>query len=127
MAGFTVLTVSLDRTLTYKDLGFGGHIYPFLSETVGGFIEAIPLHNGCTMYINEEGKLQGLAINYVANTIAHRLNSNLPDYDYIVGNAVICGPLDGEGNDTSLTNTELTDILLAIHPLTIRSYDNEIL
>lgn len=116
--GFKVVTVLLDGTINWVDLGFGGEIYPFLSDTVGGFIEAVPLKEDCTMYVNEEGKLQGLSINYIANLLAHRLNDGLREYDYIVGNAVICGPLDGAGYDTSITQEiydnivgELTDSL----------------
>lgn len=113
--GFRVVTLLLDGTVNWKDLGFSAEIYPFLSQTVGGYIEAVPLENGCTMYINEEGKLRGLPINYVANLLAHKLNSGLREYDYIVGNAVVCGPLDGAGYDTSMTEEEYATIVAALN------------
>lgn len=113
--GFRVVTLLLDGTVNWRDLGFSAEIYPFLSQTVGGYIEAVPLENGCTMYINEEGKLRGLPINYVANLLAHKLNSGLREYDYIVGNAVVCGPLDGAGYDTSMTEEEYATIVAALN------------
>ena len=113
--GFRVVTLLLDGTVNWVDLGFSAEIYPFLSQTVGGFIEAVPLETDCTMYINEEGKLRGLPINYVANLLAHKLNSGLREYDYIVGNAVICGPLDGAGYDTSMTEQEYATIVAALN------------
>ena len=113
--GFRVVTLLLDGTVNWRDLGFSAEIYPFLSQTVGGYIEAVPLENGCTMYINEEGKLRGLPINYVANLLAHKLNSGLREYDYIVGNAVVCGPLDGAGYDTSMTEQEYATIVAALN------------
>jgi hypothetical protein len=113
--GFRVVTLLLDGTVNWIDLGFSAEIYPFLSQTVGGYIEAVPLETNCTMYINEEGKLRGLPINYVANLLAHKLNSGLREYDYIVGNAVICGPLDGAGYDTSMTEQEYATIVAALN------------
>ena len=113
--GFRVVTLLLDGTVNWVDLGFSAEIYPFLSQTVGGYIEAVPLETNCTMYINEEGKLRGLPINYVANLLAHKLNSGLREYDYIVGNAVICGPLDGAGYDTSMTEQEYATIVAALN------------
>ena len=113
--GFRVVTLLLDGTVNWKDLGFSAEIYPFLSQTVGGYIEAVPLENNCTMYINEEGKLRGLPINYVANLLAHKLNSGLREYDYIVGTAVVCGPLDGAGYDTSMTEQEYATIVAALN------------
>jgi len=113
--GFRVVTLLLDGTVNWIDLGFSAEIYPFLSQTVGGHIEAVPLETNCTMYINEEGKLRGLPINYVANLLAHKLNSGLREYDYIVGNAVVCGPLDGAGYDTSMTEQEYATIVAALN------------
>jgi len=113
--GFRVVTLLLDGTVNWVDLGFSAEIYPFLSQTVGGYIEAVPLETNCTMYINEEGKLRGLPINYVANLLAHKLNSGLREYDYIVGNAVVCGPLDGAGYDTSMTEQEYATIVAALN------------
>lgn len=115
LAGFKVLTLLLDGTVNWVNLGFNAEIYPYLSKTVGGYIEAVTLQNACTMYINEEGKLLGLPMNYHANTLAHKFNSNLRDWDYIVGNAVICGPLDGAGYDTSITQTEYVELVSALN------------
>lgn len=66
----------------------------WLQEKVGGYIECLsfsePLeYKGKTylgMMLNEEGKLQNLAINEIATTIA--IKGGLR-YDFIVGNVVL--------------------------------------
>ena len=49
-------------------------------KAVGGYIEAVTLRNEGLMYVNEEGLLQKLPINYVASTLAEKP---------IVGNVVM--------------------------------------
>lgn len=76
---------------------------PFLKACVGGYIEAVGLrddvqHRPATMYLNEEGKLDNLPVNYLASimVIAYGL------VDTIVGDVVIVGGPDRRGNDTDL-------------------------
>lgn len=71
-----------------------------LRGIVGGWLEAIQLTPKLTMYINEQGKLQGLPFNPHATRIAHYYC--LPIDDFIVGTAVIIGGPDEHGNDTPL-------------------------
>ena len=59
-----------------------------LQRMVGGYIEALQLNDGRVMWLNEEGKLQGLPKNVAATTLA-TMYSQLPRSDYIVGNVVI--------------------------------------
>lgn len=49
------------------------------------------------MYLNEEGKLSGLPVNVTATALTRDL---LPAYDVIVGDVILLGPPDDEGNDT---------------------------
>lgn len=53
-----------------------------LHDYVGGYIEALRLNDGRWMVINEEGRLKDLQFNSLA--------SHLYQYDYIVGDVVIC-------------------------------------
>lgn len=65
-----------------------------LQAGVDGYIERITLSDGSSMYINEEGKLNGLPINEEATRLARPV---LMADDYIVGDVVICAP--GEDSD----------------------------
>jgi hypothetical protein len=89
--------------------------YTDLAGAVEGYIEALPLHslkggmNG-TIYINEEGKLKSLHSNRVATLIAW-LGNGLHPLDTILGNMVIVGAPNSEGEDTDIHNMwlELTE------------------
>lgn len=54
-----------------------------LQGFVGGWIELVRLGDGRNMWINEEGKLEGLPLNILATSLAC-----LP-YDIIVGDALV--------------------------------------
>lgn len=58
-----------------------------LKSVVGGYIEIVPLNEGYSMVINEDGKLLNLPINVVATRV-YRASRNI--YDIIVGNVLIC-------------------------------------
>ena len=71
--------------------------YKDLQKLVGGYIEAAPIcPDVCTVYVNEEGKLQDLDPNmlWCANGGVH---------DVLVGTLVVLGPPDEDGDDTDLT------------------------
>lgn len=59
-----------------------------LQGFVGGFIEAVPLSDGTVMWLNEEGKLNGLPVNVKADGIAHRM-SGIALWDRVVGDVLI--------------------------------------
>ena len=58
-----------------------------LKSVVGGYIEIVPLEEGYSMVVNEEGKLLNLPINEGA-TRYYRNSRNTEDF--IVGNVLIC-------------------------------------
>lgn len=59
---------------------------------VGGLIECVPFFGG-DMYVNEEGLLLGLSHNFRASCLVGFL---------IVGPAIVLGPCDKKGNNTSI-------------------------
>lgn len=61
-------------------------------DAVGGLIELIQFEGG-SMYVNEEGLLMGMDANRRASCIVGFV---------VVGPALVVGPDDGEGNDTSI-------------------------
>ncbi|WP_271438043.1 DUF3846 domain-containing protein [Micrococcus luteus] len=75
--------------------------YPDLSEAVGGMIQPVDGED-FTAYVNEEGKLIGLDFNPRANSFIHAEVPTLPAYDLIVGDVVVLGSLDEEGDETDV-------------------------
>lgn len=78
---------------------------PYLQGLVGGNIEALTLSDRSVMYINEDGKERELRINSAASVLAHE--AGVAPWDYIVGPAVIFGPNDDMGGETSITEAML--------------------
>ncbi len=71
----------------------------FLQKSVGGWIEAVGLDDGHTLYLNEEGKLHRLPVNEVATRITRDV---LPAADIVVGDCVLVGATDDEGESSSV-------------------------
>lgn len=74
-----------------------GHLQA-LQGYVGGWIEYVPTRQDVTLYCNEEGKIAGLPVNQTATkAFGQEINP-----DYLVGDVIVIGPIDGEGENTSL-------------------------
>jgi len=61
---------------------------------VGGYIECVEMHTHDNVFLNEEGKLDRLPLNSIATDILLRI---IGPYDVIVGDVVIVGRSDGQG------------------------------
>jgi hypothetical protein len=71
-------------------------------QIVGGNLEVTTLVSPpASLYVNEEGKLNGLAFNHRATALLWVHNSAYRDRDVLVGPAFILGPPDRRGDDTS--------------------------
>ncbi len=82
-----------------------------LQMAVGGLIEAKTLESGYTLFMNEEGKLHSLPINERATEI---WLANFPNFpDVIVGDVVIAGATDEEGEQLGL-DSDYADRLLEL-------------
>lgn len=80
----------------------------FLQEAVGGWIESIPATDeSINAYCNEEGKFKGLPPNRIFNELWPVRS------DIIVGDVVIFGPIDNEGDETDVPDTVREKILAA--------------
>lgn len=76
--------------------------YELISGAVEGWIEATPIvfdGNQYTMWVNEEGKINGLPLNVAATALWQASNG---DSDWIVGNAYITGGVDDEGESLGI-------------------------
>lgn len=78
--------------------------YHAINAAVGGWIEGIPVDADVRIYVNEEGKLNGLPANPVADEFwaevfprEHRMPG-----DFLVGPVAIFGPEDDEGDSTDV-------------------------
>lgn len=76
----------------------GEGLAPVLHERIGGWFQVVRAPHGAYVYLDEEGKLKGLPVNMLATLIAQEVGLG----DWIVGPAVVVGPPDGEGFDTSV-------------------------
>lgn len=78
-----------------------------LQRYVGGYIEAVSLvrdgDDEAIMWLNEEGKLNGLPANEKATRLAREFGG--VGRDVIVGNAVMTGPADEDGETMALPET----------------------
>ena len=74
----------------------------WFQQTVGGYIEVVPLGGGMLMVLNEEGKLKGLPIN--------RRATELYPSDIIVGDVIITGLSDEDGEFTAAP-TSLVEVV----------------
>lgn len=76
--------------------------YPYLKNAVGGYFEVIGFQEKpVNMYLNEEGKLEGLPKNRLATLFARNF-TGIGLGDYIAGDAVLVGPTDEEGYDIGI-------------------------
>jgi hypothetical protein len=76
--------------------------YDFLREAIGGVIESVPLSGlHSNMYLHEEGKLEGLDLNTRATRLAWHEKA-ISRSDFIVGDVVLTGGVDDEGEDVGL-------------------------
>lgn len=83
-----------------------------LQGAVGGWVQAIDISPDVTMWLNEEGKLEGLPHNPTAQSIFDSAFG--PGQDYLVGNVVLTGGVDEEGDTLGLTTEHLQSLGLAI-------------
>lgn len=87
--------------------------YEAISRNVNGWIEAVALGEehvslpNHSLYLNEEGKLDNLPINDRATTLTRGV---LSPYDIVVGDVVITGPVDEEGEETSHGIEDVSDL-----------------
>lgn len=82
--------------------------YTVLSGAVGGMIEAVDIR-GFGMYVNEEGKIYGLPENKIATDLFDQTYG--VGRDIIVGDVVITGGVDDEGEEVGLTPEQVENLL----------------
>jgi len=86
-----------------------------LQAFVGGYIEAAPCDDRVTIWVNEEGKLNGLPRNRVAEMVWRLFDSYgcLASGDWLAGNVLITGPADERGRTTDIPEELVEPIMEA--------------
>jgi hypothetical protein len=84
----------------------------FLQGVVGGWVQAVPLSGafeGMVLWVNEEGKFDSsLRLNTIATDFWVQSYGNT---DFIMGNALITGEADDEGETLGLTPTQASTVM----------------
>ena len=80
-----------------------GKSYQILSDAVGGMIECVGLKDA-DLWCNENGIAEGLELNMIASAIySDAFNASNP----ILGNVIITGSVDAEGETLGLTDEQV--------------------
>ena len=70
-------------------------------RALGGWVEAVGA-NAWTAWLDEEGKIKGKPVNDRAHALLHSVPGLVSSFDVIVGDALITGLPDEEGDDTDV-------------------------
>lgn len=104
------LIVNVDGTHEVVEFEIGKS-YDLLRNAVEGWIECVSLDNA-DLWLNEEGKLIGLPVNYFATEL---FTQRFGAVDVIVGNVVLTGGADEEGDTVGLDENTLQNFLNALN------------
>lgn len=88
--------------------------YETLSDGVGGMIEHVALDHSLDLWVNEEGKLLSLPINPIATMLWSKYFGNT---DIIMGDALITGGTDEEGNTLGLSEEDADSFMAMLDSL----------
>ena len=95
-----IITTEGKKSLVEFDFG---NSYQILSDAVGGMIECVGLKDA-DVWCNENGIAEGLPLNMIASAIySDAFNSSNP----ILGNVIITGSCDAEGETLGLTDEQV--------------------
>ena len=83
-----------------------------LQTAVGGWVQAIDLASDLSMWCNEEGKLTGLPHNPYAHYMWDKVFG--AHTDYLVGDIVLTGGTDSEGETIGLTQEQVDIMKLTV-------------
>lgn len=108
-----VIPVDLDQPVRQQPLNKSD--LDSYRQIVGGNLELVHFVDPpAAMYLNEEGKAEGLAFNHRATAMLWVHSSAYRDRDVVVGPAFIVGPPDRRGDDTSAPDG-LVELLFHTH------------
>lgn len=104
-----VLTITTDNEVSIKEVD--SVEYETLYEAVNGLVELVSINEDVDMWLNEDGKVNGLEPNVLATLL---FNKVFPDFDVIMGDVIITGGADDEGNTVGLSDASIIDIFATL-------------
>lgn len=126
MTTITCLVIPADtqQPLVTRELSTAD--YDAYEEIVGGSFQVVYLDRPeCSMYLNVNGKTDGLPYNPRATAILWAHNSAFRGADLLAGDILVVGPVGPRGKDLSVPD-ELVDLLLSRGPFKVEvQVDNE--
>lgn len=81
-----------------------------LQDAVGGWVQPVDLSDTLTMWVNEEGKINGSILNVKANEIFRDVFGAV---DVIFGDVIFTGGVDDEGDTMGLTHDQILRLIQA--------------
>ncbi|MBL5830871.1 DUF3846 domain-containing protein [Bacillus sporothermodurans] len=97
---FMVVKAGLPPVIEQFEVKSEQDTYNIIKNAVGGYVEALRLSDTCTLWVNEEGKINDLKPNFQLLDRA-----GIPQ-DYVVGNVIFTG-VDDNGSTVGLTEEDL--------------------
>lgn len=105
--------IQITTTGQYAELDLSLDELEQLQSAVGGYVQPIDLTQNLTMWCNEEGKLTGLAHNPYAQFMWDEVFGC--HTDYLVGDVVMTGGTDDEGETIGLTEEQVAILVNTIN------------
>lgn len=97
---FVILKVGQQPELKEFEIKQENDTYEIVRNAVGGYVEALRLSDTCTLWLNEEGKLNELEPNFI---LTDRAGNQV---DFVVGDVIFTG-VDEEGYTVSLSKEDI--------------------
>lgn len=82
-----------------------------LQEAVGGYVQAIDLSDTMSMWCNEEGKMMSMPHNPFGQAFWEKVYGRT---DYIVGDIVLTGGTDKDGETMGLNDKQVKEISIVV-------------
>jgi hypothetical protein len=102
------VVMGTDESVTVVDLDGPDGTLKVLQTAVDGWVQVVDLTSTMSIWVNEEGKLNGLPYNKIATDIFQR---RFGAVDVMVGNAVLTGGTDSDGETLGLTDEQVAMII----------------
>lgn len=103
------ITITTDNIVTCFDMSTNS--LELLQKAVGGYVQAIDLDDTLTLWCNEEGKMMNLPHNEKAQILWDNVFGS--GTDYIVGDVVLTGGADDEGEIIGLTDEQINNLVFS--------------
>jgi len=104
-----VIHISTNNTVEVREVD--SIEYDTLYEAVNGLVELVSINKDIDMWLNEEGKVNGLEPNIIASLIWNKV---FPNFDVVMGDVIITGGADDEGNTVGLSDQSIQDVMALI-------------